>query len=969
MKKGVQVSLFKYFKEVILSIVKSRFFILTLTFILLFIILIFRLFKLQIVNGEQFMKDFTMTIKKEKEIASTRGNIYDRNGELLAYNELAYSVTIVDSGNYNKKSEKNEQLNKIIYDTIKLLEKNGETIVSDFNIYIENNKFKYSVEGTKLKRFLADVFGHKSIDELEFNKKLNLDETKISASKLMEYLCSADMYGISDKYSKKDKLKILNIRYNMYQNRYKKYVGTTIASQVKEETVALIKENRNELQGVDIEESTIRKYVDSEYFASIIGYTGKVSTEELEELNKDKKTYDINDVIGKSGIESYMESELQGKKGSETLYVNNVGKVIETAETTEPISGNDVYLSIDKKLQIAVYKILEQKLAGILYNKIVNTSMEAIDSANENVSASDLKISIEHVYNALINNNVIDLSRFGMKNASESEKKIYQSFLTHLDTSLNEINNQLISESPPSYKDSGTEMKSYISYIESMLKTNEVLLKNSIDKSDETYLTWQKESISFKEYLQYAIAQNWIDISKLKVDSKYADSSEIYTALLAYIQETLKEDTGFHKKVYKSMIQNHMISGVDICLVLYDQGVLDSNDPAKTQLESGELDPYTFMKEQIRTLKIKPSQLGLDPCSGSCVITNPNTGEILAAVSYPGYDNNRLANTVDSAYFSRLNNDLSLPLYNHATQETTAPGSTFKMVTAVAGLTEGKITPYQEIKDLGLFEKITPSPKCWKYKDGGGTHGSINVSQAIKVSCNYFFYEVGYQLSSVNGIYNQDQGISMLQKYAAMFGLDQSSGIEIPETKPHMSDEYPVTSAIGQGNHNYTTSQLARYVSTVANSGTCYDISLIDKVKDNNGKLVKDYSPKIHSQLEGVSESTWNAVHEGMKLVVSEEQKSIFNDINNVVTVAGKTGTAQQIDTRANHALFVGYSAQKTPGANPDIAFATRIAFGYSSSNAADFMSDVIRYYYKMADENTIINGEAKTNNTNRGGD
>ncbi|RDU23062.1 penicillin-binding transpeptidase domain-containing protein [Anaerosacchariphilus polymeriproducens] len=961
--------MFNYIKEVILSIVKSRFFILAVTFVLLFVVLILRLFKLQIVNGEQYMKDFTMTIKKEKEIPSTRGNIYDRDGELLAYNELAYSVTIVDSGNYNKMAEKNEQLNKIIYDTIKMLEKNGETIVSDFNIIIDNNKLKYSVEGTKLKRFLADIFGYKSIDSLEYNKKLKVDEAKISAPRLFEHLCSKDMYGISDKYSKKDALKILNIRYNMYQNRFKKYVGTTIATQVKEETVALIKENKNELQGVDIEESTIRKYVDSEYFASIIGYTGKVSTEELEELNKEKKTYDMNDVIGKAGIESNMESELQGKKGSETLYVNNVGKVIETAETVDPISGNDVYLSINKNLQIAVYKMLEQKLAGILYNKIINASMDQVNSSNENKSASDLDISIDHVYNALINNNVIDISRFSLENASESEKSLYQSFLTHLDTSLNEINNQLISEAPPSYKDSGTQMQSYISYIESMLKTNEVLLKDSIDTADETYLIWQKEEISFKEYLQYAIAQNWIDISKLKVDSKYADSSEIYTALLAYIQETLREDTGFHKKVYKSLIQNHIVSGVDICMVLYDQCVLDSNDASKTQLASGELDPYTFMKEQIKTLKITPGQLALDPCSGSCVITNPNNGEILAAVSYPGYDNNRLANTVDSAYFSQLNKDLSLPLYNHATQETTAPGSTFKMVTAVAGLTEGKIDPYKEIKDLGKFEKIKPSPECWIYKKGHQTHGSINVSQAIEVSCNYFFYEVGYQLSSVNGTYNQDQGISMLQKYAAMFGLDQYSGIEIPETKPHMSDEYPVTSAIGQGNHTYTTSQLARYVTTVANSGTCYDISLIDKVKDNKGKLVKDYTPKIHSQLDDVSESTWNAVHEGMKLVVNKEHKDIFSDINNTITLAGKTGTAQQITTRANHALFVGYSSQNTPGASPDIAFATRIAFGYSSSNAADFMSDVIRYYYKIADENTLINGEAKTNNTNLGGD
>lgn len=971
MKKGVQVSLFDYIKDFLLGIIKSRFFVLTVIFICLFGVLILRLFKLQVVNGEKFLDEFTMTIKKENDIASTRGLIRDRNGEVLAYNELAYSVTIEDNGTYLNKADKNKQLNKTIYDSIKLLEDNGETIVSDFNMYIDGDTLKYSVEGTKLKRFLADIFGYKTIDELTDNEDLGVNEAKVSAEKLFEYLCSEEMYGISKKYSKEDALKILNIRYNMYQNRYKKYVGTTISSQVKDETVAIIKENKSELQGVDIDESTIRKYVDSEYFAPIIGYTGKASTDELEELEKKNEDYEINDVIGKAGIEKVMETTLQGKKGSETLYVNNVGKVIETAETVEPTSGNDVYLTIDKNLQIAVYKLLEQKLAGILYNNIYNASSAEIKALNANASASELKISIDDVYFALINNNIIDIEQFSNEDATETEKRIYQTFQTHLESSLSAINEQLNSSSPMAYKDAGDDMQMYQSYVESMLKTNEVLKKDSIDTADETYMAWQKETISFKEYLQYAIAQKWVDFSKISEDKEYSDSSEVYGYLLNYIQETLKSDTDFQKKVYKSVIQNDYISGTDICMVLYDQGVLDSQDEAKIQLSSGALDSYTFMKEKIKSLQITPAQLALDPCSGSCVITNPNTGEILAAVSYPGYDNNRLANTVDSEYYSQLNSDLSLPLYNHATQETTAPGSTFKMVTSVAGLTEGNLeSTTEEIQDLGLFDKIDPPPKCWKYSDRHQTHGKINVSQAIQHSCNYFFYEVAYRMSTVGESYNQDKGIETLQKYAKMFGLGENSGIEIPESDPHISDEYPITSAIGQGNHNFTTSQLARYVTTIYKQGTCYNISLLDKVTDSDGKLIQDYTPEVGSQIEGVADSTWSAVKTGMGLVVSEELKAVFTeDIKKAVTVCGKTGTAQQDKTRANHALFVGYASSVQTNGKPDIAFASRIAFGSKSTNAADFMSDVIRYYYGVTDENTLLNGQAKTSETGSIGD
>ena len=151
------------------------------------------------------------------------------------------------------------------------------------------------------------------------------------------------------------------------------------------------------------------------------------------------------------------------------------------------------------------------------------------------------------------------------------------------------------------------------------------------------------------------------------------------------------------------------------------------------------------------------------------MVTDTRTGEVLALVSYPGYDSNRLANTVDAEYFNSLQTDKSLPQYNYATQQGTAPGSTFKMVVATAGLAEGYITLGEKIKDLGQYENVSNRPKCWIFSKGG-THGDVNVSEAIRDSCNYYFYEVGFRLSTNNyqTNYNDALGTEKIQKYASM---------------------------------------------------------------------------------------------------------------------------------------------------------------------------------------------------------
>lgn len=510
---------------------------------------------------------------------------------------------------------------------------------------------------------------------------------------------------------------------------------------------------------------------------------------------------------------------------------------------------------------------------------------------------------------------------------------------------------ELNSASPNDFKHLNDEMQTYIDRVADILSEDEILVSERIDKENEVYIAWKAEKASLNEYLKEAIAKNWIDITKISAEGRYTSSDETYQAILAYIDAQIREDEQFSKSLFEYMIDDGQINGRQIGLLLYAQGVLAQDESAIRALTTGTVSAYDFMLSKINSLEITPGQLALDPCSGSCTVTDSKTGEVLAMVTYPGYDNNKLANSVDADYYADLITDLSKPLYNRATQEKTAPGSTFKMVSSIAGLSEGVIRTGTTIVDKVTFKEITPSPKCWS----SSGHGAINVSQAIEHSCNYFFYQVGYDLSLVNSVYNADTGIAKLTEYATMFGLNEKSGIEITESKPGIADEYPVLAAIGQSNHNFTNVQLARYVTAIANSGTVFNLSLLDKVIDKNGKTVEDYAPTVYNQVE-LSSSIWKAVHKGMKLVAART-----DSLKNLgVTVAGKTGTAQENKLRPNHALFVGYA----PAEEPEIAIAVRIANGYTSANSAEVASEVFSYYFKLDGYEQLLTGTASRPNS-----
>ena len=918
---------------------------------LMFSVLLYRVFYLQIVKSDYYLNNYLQIAERTVTTSGTRGLIYDRNGIPLASNQLAYTVTIEDNLNY-KDEDYDEKLNEIIYNVIRIVEQNGDVLNNDFSIILgTNGEYMYSVASdTARLRFLRDIYGKKSIDELDSDKETLSTST---AEDVMKYLCGKKRFNIdNEKYTKSDKLKIAIIRYNLSLNSFQKYMTTEIANNVNDKTVAAIYENAADLTGVQVTEKTQRVYNDSVYFAHILGYTGTISEDQLAEFNMSVENKDdeyiSSDVVGKSGIEQYMEKYLQGSKGYEKMFVDSTGNILEVTDEKENGAGNDVYLTLDANLQKAAYNILEQKLAGILYSKIVNYEVHPAENAKT------IPIYVRDVYAQMICNNVVDLNKFGDETASSNEQRVNSKFASRQTDVLSTVQSYLTSEDNTPMSSLSEENNTYLTYIYDKLSSEQIIDKSAINTDDETYKKWKKESISLREFLLYAISQNWISSSKLYEDSeqKYSSTDEIYAALVNHIFDLLPNDTDFSKKIYYYLIENGTISGNEVCMLLFDQGVLEYDENAYNQLASGNSGyAYNFILQQIKDMKITPAQVALDPCSASIVITDVNSGQVLALVTYPSYDNNKLSGSVDAEYWKKLNDDQSLPLYNRATQTRTAPGSTFKMITAITGLENGIISPGSTIVDRGEFTKITPSPKCWKYPSN---HGAINVSQALAFSCNYFFYEVGYELSiDSNGTFNSALGLAKIKKYADELGLTSLSGVEIDENEPLYSTDNSVRSAIGQGSNSYSDIQLARYITSVANSGNNYKLTLLNKVLSSSGDTVESFEPVLANTTD-ISSSTWNAVHNGMRqVIVSGTAKKTFDGFN--IEVAGKTGTAQENKLRSNHSVFVAYA----PYSNPEIGISVLIPNGESTGYTAEIVRDIVAYYYNPSTLDQVLNNTA----------
>ena len=323
----------------------------------------------------------------------------------------------------------------------------------------------------------------------------------------------------------------------------------------------------------------------------------------------------------------------------------------------------------------------------------------------------------------------------------------------------------------------------------------------------------------------------------------------------------------------------------------------------------------------------------------ACVVLDVNNGDVLASASYPTFSLATYGQDI-----AKNGVDPLRPLYNRALMGTYPPGSTFKMVTAIAGLEEGIITPSTQIKDLGAYTYYpgTP-PKCWIFRQHGTTHGLVNVSKAIEVSCNYFFFDVGRRL-----------GIDRLVDYATRFGLGEKTGIELGEKPGVMaSREYTeslgqkwydgntLSVAIGQENSAFTPIQLANYIATLVNGGTRYSTHLLKEVKSSDFTSVEySYTPQVLSTID-IQPKNLEAVKAGMLALTSDGSVSRYFQ-NLGVKVGAKTGSAQISAQSQSNAVFVCFA----PYDKPEIAMAIVVEHGGSGSELGAMAAEILSYYF-----------------------
>jgi penicillin-binding protein 2 len=934
-------------KEILSSIwkvIKHRLFILFIIILVVFGVLLNRVFELQIVQGQKLAKDFSINIERNITLEGTRGNIYDRNGIPLAMNELAYSVTLDDSVPVDDRIV-------MIRDLIKVIEDNGDNIIVTFPINInEQGTFEFKGSNSAFIRFKKEIFG----------RKLSEEQEQMTPKEMIDHI--RKKFNIpEEKYNDKEAIKIMGIRYALYITRGYKYRPLKIAVDISKKTLAMLNENQSKFPGAKIIVEPRRKYNYSPYFSHILGYTKKISPSQLEKLKI--HGYNALDIVGQAGIEKEMEIYLKGTDGKQTVEIDNIGRTRNIIKTEEPKPGKDVFLTIDKDLQIKTYDALEKQIANVIASKIQITKP---------ASTRDIKILLKEVFSSLFKNKVVSLEKLDKSLDNQYQNKIYKAYLQHYNFILDKINYSLANNS----NKYSSEIDRYFDYIIDKLVEDGILLtrkavehkttenkeKNDNQKLDvevESYTKYKNDEISVREYLKDSVKNNHIKIEVIKNEGEHL-TDEIYDYLVDYINKHILESDSFKRLVYTVMSEEERFYYRDLCLMLIEQGIVDSNEEEISNIKRGRLSALDFIKNKIVNLEIKPSQLALDPSTGSAVVVDINTGEVLSMVSYPSFDNNRLVNNFDKNYYNKLLQDPTNPLFHRATKERRAPGSTFKMISAMAGLEEGVINKNTIIRCLGIFNKITPSAKCWVYTAYHTTHGNENVAEALRDSCNYFFYEVGLRLGKdEDGNYIPIVGINKLNEYVKKFGLNTKSGIELYEYQPKNPTNDPIRSAIGQDMNNYTPVQLARYIATLANGGTNYELNIVDKITKNNGMIFEDRTPNIDT-VSNFNPDNLATVYSGMLKVTTKQNGvrgtaySIFKDLP--IKVAGKTGTSQESSKRPDHAIFTAFA----PFEKPEIAVVVVIPYGYTAQNSGKVVKEVITSYYDLygTKETTTMNNK-----------
>ncbi|MBR2061699.1 MAG: hypothetical protein IJ969_00085 [Anaerotignum sp.] len=925
-----------------LDLCKNRIFVMLCGIIVLFAIIVVRLFSLQVIHGADYEESITASVSKKLPVPAPRGNIYDRYGRPLATNTAAYCVQVDGSVTLEFDREETQELAAALTEA---LWTKGETHTDSLPI-TKKAPYRFTFDGTEeeqqtretrwknsigLEKKQRDMtaeeclqwlyetyeapaafteaqkrtyvslcmsddrnlmaltlamkltdFGEEITDELplakeapysfQFNGNKNREkswkesmgmdgeEIYFDSLQTLDYL--RDYFGLPEGLPGDLIRSTLGIRYSMYLQRYQQFQTVNVATDISDKTLAYVEENQDTFPCVIIDTISLREYPQGKYFSHILGYIRQMTENDYALYQNDvdadgNPIYSQTDIVGQDGMEKLFERELNGTDGQVLIEVDNQGRRMSVIDSTEPIPGKDLFLTLDSELQKTAYDALENELRKAVLNKLTTTGKNSV-----------------------------------------STLELFQSMIN-----VNHISAQ------------------------DMLYAEEGTVQHTV------YLRLKQVHPDF--------------------DPEQEDAAEVAKE---FLQDALEKGN---------------VTVRELTLMMIEQEHLPVTAQEKADIEAG-ASPLSLIIKKLSNGEMSPADTGLDPCTGSVFVTQVGTGEVLASVTYPSYDNNELVNTFNNSYYNDLLQDGNTPLVNRPLKQKKASGSTFKMITALAGLETETITPETLITDKGIFKDTgIPYARCWIYSNTGGTHKDLTVSHALEVSCNYFFYELAYRMGNVT-TGNSANSITTLNEYMAAFGLNNYTGLELDEYGPTMAspankeravktfnpdattsqtrwtDGDTIRTAIGQSINSYTPAQITKYISTLANGGTLYKLHMVDHVQNPDGTL----HSKVEETVENVitfKEENLQAVYHGMWLVSNGERgtlRGIFDDLP--IDVAAKTGTAEEDKNRNSHTWFVCFA----PYDDPQIAITVMIPFGENSGTPAPNVAKAIIKEYLGLDHN-----------------
>ena len=811
----------------------------------LFFVLVGQLFYLQIVISDTFVIAPPRTSMVVQSIPAPRGNIYDRFGRPLTVNITAHVVTMdpsaIDPITLRPIS------NEALLELTRLFERNDEYFINDFPMTMDW-PYEFTLGGDTPEIRQSRIY--------RWNDDMAVPDPEYTSA-VDAFLHLREWFGIDEEMSNNDARRILNFRTMLWYRRFNPQIFE-IAIDISPATVAAIEEQSTFFTGVGIEMRTLREYPQGKYFSHILGYTGRVTADDLAIFPDEGYTDD--DMIGKTGLELSQERRLRGRPGTQTIEVNpGTGRRIPgtTPEVINPEPGNNLFLTLDIDMQRRTYYILKEYLTEIA------------------------------------------IGRIQRGDPREGGRITHQQIFTNL------------------------------------------------------------------------VSGGWIPIRGI-MEADEEEQSNAY-AIRRYILDRFPEATALREDrtrivgLLSDGIEAGRISPAMLFTAMMDLEILSDYDDFYARVRSGRVPVNNLIIEKLRMGEFTPQMLNIDPATGSVVVLDVNTGAVLAAVGYPSFDNNMLANRIDPEYYARINgDDPTHPMINRPFMEGRPPGSTFKMITGVAGLETGVITPTSTIRDRVTFTRAgQPHARCW----ASGGHGSVNVAQAVGISCNYFFFETAFRLGS-----NQLQRINTLNRYMEFFGLNERTGVEVGELADDLFRRgYPdimaspsfkeyrylsrnefaprnqwdwfdgdtIRTAIGQSYNNYSAAMMARVMAQIANNGERLPLHLVDSITNYRGELIYQTIPVPDDTGIETADSTWTAIHRGM-LATTEGWGTAPSQFRGFpIRVAGKTGTAEQIQGRLAHSSFGAFA----PYEDPQIAVYVTVPFGSTrvlSQVATQVARDVI---------------------------